>query len=55
MNLDDEQKKLVKDAIQEWLDSKWIAVGKWSVAGIAAAVLAAVFYIIVWAHGLPMK
>lgn len=44
-------KKEVKEAIQEaigdWLDQKFSQFGKWSLASIAAAALAALMYFIV--------
>lgn len=40
----DEQKEIVKEAIREWLDEKYLAFGKWSLNGLLAAVLAFVGY-----------
>lgn len=31
-----EERQLVKEALQEWLDTKWVEVGKWSVRGMLA-------------------
>lgn len=41
-----EGKEVVKEALKEWLDDKFLAFGKWSAAAIAAAALAAVVYFI---------
>lgn len=40
----EERKDILKEAIDEWLDKKYIAVGKWTVAGIIAACLAIISY-----------
>lgn len=44
----DEEKQVVKDALKEWLDEKFLAFGKWSMAAIAASGLAAFVYFIFW-------
>lgn len=41
---DEEQKRIFKEAISEWLDAKFAELGKWSLAGILAAALAALAY-----------
>lgn len=41
---DAERKRIVKEAIGEWLDGKFAAFGRWSMAGIAAAALALLAY-----------
>lgn len=40
----EERKEIVKEAINEWLDVKYAQVGKWTLAGIVAALLAALAY-----------
>ena len=37
----EEQKKIMKEAMQEWLDSKYAEFGKWTMRGLVAAVLVA--------------
>lgn len=52
MELDrEDQKKIIKEAIQEWLDSKFLVFGKWTVRGLAAAFLTGVIYVIGTANG----
>lgn len=47
----EEQKRLMKEAIKEaareWLDDKFVAVGKWSLYGGAALLLTAILHLIV--------
>lgn len=47
----EERKQFVKDAIKEWLDERYISVGRWTVRTLAAAVFAALVYIILIANG----
>lgn len=47
----EEQKKLVKEALHEWLETKWAEVGKWSVRGIIAMALAVLAYLFLATHG----
>ena len=35
----EEQKQIVKEAIAEWLDSKYLQVGKWTAHGLVASVV----------------
>jgi hypothetical protein len=44
-------KQVVKEALKEWLDEKFMEFGKWTISGIAALVLAAIAYMILVAHG----
>jgi hypothetical protein len=37
-----EQKAIMKQAIQEWLDSRFAAVGRWSLGLVVAALLTAI-------------
>jgi hypothetical protein len=48
---DDEQKRIVKAAIKEWLDEQFLAFGKWTAFGFAAAVFSAVVYFVLRAEG----
>ena len=50
---EDEQKRIIKDALKEWLDSKFMEFGKWTAMGIAALVLAALVYFVLSFYGLP--
>lgn len=36
---DDEMKRIVKEAIREWMDERFTMAGKWSVYGIVVAAL----------------
>lgn len=45
------QKELVKEALKEWLDDKFLAFGKWSAAAIGAAAFTALMYFIFWFDG----
>lgn len=41
-NLSEEQvKDALKEAFREWLEAKYAEVGRWTIAGIAAALFAA--------------
>lgn len=44
----EERKEIVKEALKEWLDDKFLEFGKWSAAAIAVSFLAAVVYFIFW-------
>lgn len=51
-NMDDEdRKKLIKQALKEWLDEKFSEFGKWSLGAIAAAGLVALTYFILKMDG----
>lgn len=43
-----EQRQIVKEALKEWLDDKFLMFGKWSAASLAAAGLVAIVYFICW-------
>lgn len=40
-----------KEAIKEWLDDMWAAVGKWTVKGILALAFAGFMYLLIVTHG----
>jgi hypothetical protein len=41
---EEEKKKIIREAIDEWLDKQFAAVGRWTVYGIISAGLAAIAY-----------
>jgi hypothetical protein len=43
---EDDRKRIVKEAINEWLDAKLAVFGKWSLTGICAAALALLAYLL---------
>ena len=47
----EEQKKIVKEAIMEWLDDKYAQFGRWTFHGILAAALGVLAYFLA-AHGV---
>lgn len=47
----DEQKAILKQALQEWLDAKYAEFGKWTMRGVMASVLVALVMYLT-AHGL---
>jgi hypothetical protein len=47
----DETKAALKEALKEWLDSKFAAFGKWSLTTIAACALAVLTYFILQING----
>ena len=46
-----EMKEAMQEALKEWLDSKFIQFGKWSMAALAAIVVASLTYLVLWANG----
>lgn len=46
-----ETKRVFKEALNEWLDKKFEAFGKWSAVGISAAIFAAVIVVVMWSTG----
>ena len=47
----DDRKAIVKEAISEWLDEKFVTLGKWSLGGIGAAALALLAYFVLIKSG----
>lgn len=45
------QKRVMKEAIKEWLDEQFTKVGKWTAASFVALLLATLVYLILWANG----
>jgi hypothetical protein len=50
----DEQKALIKEALQDWLDAKYAEVGKWTVRGIIAVSLVLLISFST-AHGMKLE
>lgn len=48
---DTDGKRIVKEAISEWLDKQFASFGKWSLFGIGAAALGALAYFILTSQG----
>ena len=44
-------KQAAKEAIREWLDAQFAALGKWTAGGVAALALATLLYLILTTHG----
>jgi hypothetical protein len=52
IDADDEIKKeLIKEAISEWLDKQFATLGKWTLAGLCSAGIAALGYFILTNNG----
>jgi len=50
---EEEFKRLVREAITDWLDKQFAAFGRWTAMGMMAMALAAILTFILWAKGLP--
>lgn len=48
---EEERKRIIKEALKEWLDAKFAAFGKWSLTSLAAAGLVALVYFILKISG----
>lgn len=48
-------KEAIKEALQEWLDQRYQAVGKWTVKGFLAMGLVITFWLYAAAHGWNIK
>ena len=51
----EEHKEAIKEGLQEWLDKKFMGVGKFSIKGLAAMALVALTYIWASANGWIIK
>jgi hypothetical protein len=51
----DEAKAAMKEALNEWLDKQWAAVGKWTAGGLASAAIAGLAYAYSKTHGFLIK
>jgi hypothetical protein len=47
----EEQKKIMKEALKEWLDEQFAALGRWTLKGAAAIALAGVVYLFLISQG----
>jgi hypothetical protein len=47
----DAAKEVVKEALKEWLDEKYADFGKWTMAGLAATVIAGGTYLFLLSSG----
>ena len=52
-NDEDAMKRVMKEAIKEWLNERYIDVGKWTLRGILAAILVLIAYGIVASNIVP--
>lgn len=52
---EDRLKRVMREVIQEWLDAKFAAFGRWSFYGIAAMLVAAAAILIVQTNAFPWK
>ena len=52
-NDEEAMKKIMKQAVQEWLDSKFSTFGNWTAMGIGAAALALLAWGIIQMNGVP--
>ncbi len=51
----DEVKAAMKEALHEWLDKQWAALGKWTFGGLASTALGALAYLYFKTHGFILK
>ena len=49
---DEERKRVVKEAIDEWLEHKIAVFGRWSLAGVLAALISVIGYFYFTTHGV---
>lgn len=47
----EELKRLFKEALKEWLDEKYLELGRWSLMAFFAGLVAAACYFMIWANG----
>ena len=48
---DEETKKIIKEAIDEWLTSQFARLGKWTLGGFLSLVVVALLYLVLWQNG----
>lgn len=48
---EEETKRVIKEALREWLDEKYSEFGKWTLHGLMAALLAGLVVFIFWTQG----
>lgn len=51
----EEQKEVVKQAIQEWLDGQFAKFGRWSFFGLVSFAFGVLFYLWLSGHGLKLN
>lgn len=47
----EEQKAMIKEALQEWMEKKYADVGRWSMRGIFIMAIGTLVYIWLGSHG----
>ncbi len=45
---DEETKRVIKEAIQEWLTEQFAKLGKWTLGGFLSVVVVALLYLVLW-------
>ncbi len=45
------QKQIIKEALQEWLDKQFAALGKWTFAGLCSVAFAVLMYLYLTQQG----
>ena len=50
----EEQKEILKQALQEWLDAKYAEFGKWTMRGLMAAALVGLVMLLT-SHGMKVE
>lgn len=51
----DEQKEVMKEVLQEWLDKQFAVFGKWTAKGLLSMVFFVVMYYWLSAHGINIR
>ena len=51
----DEQKEIIKEVMQEWLDKQFATFGKWTMKGFASMAFFVVMYFWLNGHGVDLK
>lgn len=51
----DEQKAIIKEVLQEWLDKQFAIFGKWTLRGIASMGFFVVMYFWLNGHGVDIR
>lgn len=45
------EKEIIKEAIREWMDEKYVIVGKWTVGAFGVAMTGGLVFLTMWANG----
>lgn len=48
---EDDQKRIIKEALKEWLNEKFTEFGKWTLAAFGAALFVAMTYFVLYLNG----